>query len=150
MGLISRVSSRTYRCLPVFLFAMSGIPSFYADQRTVSFSVSPEITRYFQQNWFFNKIGATMNGDLFIGDFMISFGLVRGATVGLSLICVAEFMLNCVGYEMDGFSARIVDGSRRKTQSGGLSRLCVVLMSSIIGEVMHQNNYFGNKYMIRF
>ena len=129
---------------------MSGIPSFYADQRTISFSVSPEITRCFQQNWFFNRIGATANGDLFVGDFIISFGLVRGASIGLSLICIVELMLNCFGYELNGFSGRTIDGLRKKNKSDGLSRLCVVLVSSIIGEVMHQNNYFGNKYMIRF
>ena len=127
---------------------MAEIPSYYQDQRSVQFSINPEVSRFFQRNFH-----VTQAGDLWIGDCKISIGFIRGFSIGLTMVSFGECLLNLFGYELCGFSIKPIGYSRmtNKTSSNNTAtKLCIVLLSSIVTEILFQNNYFGRKYTVRF
>merc|ERR1712130_855884 len=135
MGLISRVSSRTYRCY----FKMTEIPSYYQDQRGIQFSINSDINRFIQRNF-----QLTNAGDLWIGDYKISVGFIRGLSFGLTIVSLGECLLNLFNYELCGFSIKPIGYSERTNKtpihpSNRATKLCIVLLSSIITEIMYQN-----------
>merc|ERR1712156_751843 len=146
MGLISRVSSRTYRCY----FEMAEIPSYYHDQRSVQFSINPEWSRFFHRNFH-----VTQRGDLWIGDWKISVGFIRGLSIGLAVVNLGECLLNLFGYELCGFSIKpigysVMTNKQLTNSNNRATKLCVILFSSLITEIMFQNGYFRTQYTVRF
>merc|ERR1712117_267611 len=148
MGLISRVSSRTYRCY--FKMNIHEIPSYYQDQPGgIQFTINSDISRFFQRNFH-----VTQTGDLWIGNCRLSFGFIRGLSIGLTIVSLGECLLNLFDYELCGFSIKPRGYSKMRNRvytNNRATKLCIVLLSSIITEIMLQNNYLGKQqYTVRF
>ena len=128
---------------------MNEIPSYYHDQRGgVQFSINSDIGRFFERHFH-----VAQTGDLWIGKTRISIGFIKGLSIGLTIVSFGEFLLNLFDYELCGFSIKPMGYSKMRNMTypnNRATKLCIVLLSSIITEIMYQNNYFGKNYTVRF
>merc|ERR1712189_116188 len=128
---------------------MSKFPGSYGDQNTLNFtsSISSSVDNFLRTN----RIRLNNSGDLWLGNTVISQGLLRGAGMGMTIASVVDFVLAVFGYELNGFRLQALGTYyyNKTRPNNAMTKLCIILLGSIIGEVMLQNGHFGGRYQFK-